>query len=305
MPRFDVNRSGEMEMFVQVVDRGSFSLAATALGMTPSAISKAMSRLEARLGVQLLHRSTRKLRLSAEGQLFYERSVRILADLGEAEREVAAAGTPSGRVTVNASVSFGHHVLVPLVPRFLARYPQITLDVVLTDRIVDLFEERTDIAIRWGELPASDLVARKLGETRQVIVAAPSYLAAHGTPKTPKQLESHIRLGWTYRRTVSGWPLLFDSRVISLPVSGPVRASDGETLRQLVLAGVGLARLSRYHVQADLDAKRLLPLLEKYNPRDLAPIHAVYMGKPGRVPTRIRAVLDFLRDHAAIDPSRR
>ncbi|APR79467.1 Transcriptional regulator, LysR family protein [Minicystis rosea] len=301
MPRLDVNRSGEMEAFVHVVDRGSFSEAAHALDMTPSAVSKLIARLEARLGVQLLHRSTRKLTLTTEGRAFYDRGVRVLADLDEAERAAAADATPRGRVSVNASVAFGHHVLVPLVPRLVEQHPLITLDLSLTDRIIDLIEERTDIAVRWGELPPSELVARRLGETGQLIVGSPAYLARHGTPRTPEQLEQHHRLSWSYRRSVAGWPLQRGGRAFEIAPGNGIRAADGETLRQLALAGVGLARLSRYHVQADLDAKRLVPVLEKHNPHELSPIHAVYVGKTGHLPARVRAVLDFLERHAQVD----
>src|SRR5262245_22066654 len=283
MPRIEVNRSGEMEAFVQVVDRGSFSAGARVLGMTPSAISKLVGRLESRLATHLVHRSTRKLQLTPEGRQFYERSVRVLADMDEAERCAAAGAMPRGRVSINASVPFGQHVLLPLVPRFLELHPQVTLDIVLTDRVVDLMEERTDVAIRWGELPPSDLVARRLGTTRQVIVASPAYLERFGTPRTPQELEAHNRVGFTYRRTVPDWPLRIDGRSVDVPVIGNVRAGDGETLRQLLIKGVGLGRLSLYHVQADIDAGRLIPVLEEFNPGDIAPIHAVYLGKAGRL----------------------
>lgn len=294
MPRIEVNRSGEMEAFVQIVDRGSFSAGARVLGMTPSAVSKLIGRLEARLATQLVHRSTRKLQLTPEGRNFYERSVRVLADMDEAERCAAAGALPRGRVSINASVSFGQHVLVPLVPRFLEQYPEVTLDIVVTDRVVDLIDERTDVAIRWGELPASDLVARRLGATRQAIVASPAYLERYGTPRTPQELEAHNRLGFSYRRTIPDWPLRVDGRMIDMPIAGNVRAGDGETLRALLIAGVGLGRLSLYHIQADIDAGRLVPVMEEFNPGDIAPIHAVYLGKAGRLPARVRALLDFL-----------
>ena len=294
MPRIDVNRSGEMEAFVQVVESGGFSAAARLLDMTPSAISKLVARLELRLGIQLVHRSTRKLQLTPEGLHFYERSTRVLADMDEAERCAAAGAAPRGRVSINASVSFGHHKLVPLVPRLLEMHPEITLDIALTDRIVDLMDERADIAIRWGQLPASDLVARRLGETSQAIVASPGYLKKYGTPHTPQELEAHNRLGWSYRRNTPDWPLRVDGRTIAMPVAGPVRAGDGETLRQLAIAGAGAARLSLYHIQHDIDAGRLVPLLEEFNPGETEPIHAVYIGKAGTLPARVRAVLDFL-----------
>ncbi|MDL9997666.1 LysR family transcriptional regulator [Variovorax sp. J22P240] len=299
MPRIEVNRSGEMEAFVQVVDRGSFSAGARVLGMTPSAISKLIGRLETRLATQLVHRSTRKLQLTPEGRNFYERSVRVLADMDEAERCAAAGAMPRGRVSINASVPFGHQVLIPLVPRFLELHPQVTLDIVLTDRVVDLMDERTDVAIRWGELPASDLVARRLGATAQAIVASPAYLQRYGTPRTPQELEAHNRLGFNYRRTVPDWPLRVDGRVIDMPIAGNVRCGDGETLRALIVEGVGLGRLSLYQVQSDIDAGRLVTVMEEFNPGDEAPIHAVYLGKAGRLPARVRALLDFLVAHVA------
>lgn len=302
MPRLDVNRSGEMEVFVQVFERGGFSAAGREMGMTPSAVSKLVSRLEARLGVQLVHRSTRKLQLTPEGQQFYERSVRVLADIDEAERSATAEAAPRGRVSVNTSVAVGTQVLVPLVPLFIERHPQVQLDIVLTDRVVDLMDERADIAIRWGPLPASDLVARGLGETALVIVGSPGYLARRGTPRKPQDLEAHDRLDFSYRRRAPDWPLRIGGQVVEMPVRGSVRAGDGETLRQLAVAGAGLVRLSRYQVQADIDAGRLLPVLEKYNPKDTAPLHAVYLGKPGRVPSRVRVVLDFLQERMAADP---
>jgi DNA-binding transcriptional LysR family regulator len=301
MPRIDVNRSGEMEAFVQVVESGGFSAAARLLGMTPSAVSKLVARLELRLGIQLVHRSTRKLQLTPEGTEFYERSLRVLADMDEAERCAAAGAAPRGRVSINASVSFGHHKLVPLVPRLLELHPQITLDIALTDRIVDLMDERADIAIRWGQLPSSDLVARRLGETSQAIVAAPDYLAKYGTPRTPQELEAHNRLGWSYRRNSPDWPLRVDGRMVWLPVAGPVRAGDGETLRQLAIAGAGVARLSLYHIQHDIDAGRLVPLLDEFNAGEIEPIHAVYIGKAGTLPARVRAVLDFLYERVTLD----
>ncbi|RST56466.1 LysR family transcriptional regulator [Variovorax sp. MHTC-1] len=294
MPRIDVNRSGEMEAFVQVVDRGSFSAGARVLGMTPSAVSKLVARLEARLATQLVHRSTRKLQLTPEGQNFYERSVRVLADMDEAERCAAAGAAPRGRVRINASISFGHLLLMPLVPRFLELHPQVTLDIVLTDRVVDLMDERTDVAIRWGPLPPSDLVARHLFDTGQAIVASPAYLERYGTPRTPQELEAHNRIGSSYHRSVPDWPLVVDGRPIDMPVVGSVRAGDGETLRRLVLEGVGFGRLSLYHIQPDIEAGRLVPVLEEFNPRDMTPVHAVYLGKPGRLPARVRAVLDHL-----------
>lgn len=304
MPRPDVNRAGEMLVFVQVVEQGGFSPAARQLSMTPSAVSKLIARLEARLGTQLLHRSTRLLQLTAEGELFHERCVRILAEIDEAERSVAPAAdpTPRGRVTLNTSSSIGTHVVIPLLPRFAERFPLLALDLHMTDRVVNLMEERADLAIRWGPLPASDLLARRLGQTGQVIVAAPSYLVRHGTPRKPSDLAAHETLGFTYARRRPDWPLKTGEQLGEHRVRGRFRAHDGEVLRHMAVAGIGIVRLSRFQVQSDLDAGRLVELLARHNPGDTAPIHAVFLGHANRVPPRVRATLDFLIGATADDP---
>src|SRR5258707_5523271 len=177
MPRVPVNRSGEMEMFARVVERGALSAAARSLRMTPAAVSKLVARLEERLGVRLLNRSTRKLQLTAEGAAFYDRCLKVLADIDDAERSAATSAAPRGRVRINANVPFGLNYLLPSVPAFLAQHPEITLDIALTDQVVDLLEQRADLAIRVGPLRSSQLTQRKLGESRLCVVAAPAYLA--------------------------------------------------------------------------------------------------------------------------------
>lgn len=204
MARPDINRSGEIEVFVRVVEAGSFSAAARELRMTPSAVSKLIARLEARLGARLVRRSTRRLMLTPEGTAFYESGLRILADMVAAEREAAAGAAPRGRLRVNTYVPFGVHRLVPLLPDFLERYPEISVDLVLTDSVIDLMAERADVAIRAGPLGESRLVARKLGQSPVVVVAAPSYLERHGTPLTPTDLGSHNRMRFGFVRHLDG-----------------------------------------------------------------------------------------------------
>ena len=294
MARLDVNRSGEMEVFVQVVELSGFSAAARAYRMTPSAVSKLVARLESRLGTRLVNRSTRRLELTPEGCVFYERSLRVLADLDEAERGAAASDLPSGRLRVNANVPFWTHVLLPIVPEFLARYPGVALDIALTDAVVDLLEDRTDVAIRAGPLKSSRLIARKLGETPMVIVAAPSYLERHGTPGRPADLERHNRIGLGYSRAIEGWPVMENGTRISLVPNGNAQVSNGDALRQLVLAGLGLARLAAFQVKDDIAAGRLVAVLEDCNPGDTEAVHAVFLGQGGQLPARVRAFLDFL-----------
>jgi DNA-binding transcriptional LysR family regulator len=269
--------------------------------MTPSAVSKLVARLEQRLGTRLVNRSTRQLQLTPEGCAFYERGVRILADLAEAERCASEHSAPRGRLRVSANVPFGHHFLLPLAPEFLARHPDVTLDIVLTDEVIDILEHRTDVAVRAGPLKSSNLVARKLGSTRMVIVGAPGYLARHGMPTRPEELLAHNRLGANYVRAQPGWPLRHAGEDVVVPVNGNAQASDGEALHRLALAGLGLARLAAFQVRDDMSAGRLIPVLEECNPGDVEEVHAVYVGQGGYLPLRVRAFLDFLAERVEID----
>jgi DNA-binding transcriptional LysR family regulator len=300
MPRPEINRSGEMEVFVSVVDLGGLSPAARANRVTPSGVSKLISRLEARIGARLLNRSTRKVQLTPEGRVFYDRCVGILSDIDEAEGCVGVGQTPSGRLCVSASRPIGTHILLPLVSEFLFRNPKVTLDLLLTDDISDFREERTDVTVTSGPMKSSHTVARKLGETGMIIVGAPSYLESFGTPKTPEDLERHNRLGLAHIRPVEGWPLLKGTEKICVPLVGNARIGDGESLRKLVIGGLGLARLAGFQVKRDIQAGRLVPVLEELNPGDREEIQAVYAGEGGHLPVRVRAFLDFLDEKVSI-----
>lgn len=295
MARPEINRSGEIEVFVRIVESGSFSAAARALRMTPSAVSKLMARLEARLGARLVSRSTRRLQLTPEGAAFHESGLRILADMDAAEREAAAGAAPRGRLRVNSYVPFGQHRLMELLPRFLERYREITVEAVLTDSVIDLLEERADVAIRAGPLSASRLVARKLGQSRMALVAAPAYLEGHGAPGTPADLNRHNLLAFGFARHIDGLPFVdADGAPIVVPIVGNATVSDGEAMRLAALSGAGIARLARWHVEPDIVAGRLVPLLEAFNPGDVELTHAVYVGQGKHLPARVRAFLDFL-----------
>jgi DNA-binding transcriptional LysR family regulator len=301
MARLESNRSGEIEVFVRAVELGGFSAAARGFRMTPSAVSKLVARLEGRLGVRLINRSTRRLELTAEGAAFYQRGIRILDDMDTAEREAAAGATPRGRLRVNVNVPFGTHYLLPLVPDFLALHPDITIDIALTDAVVDLLEERADVAIRVGPLRESRLVARKLGESRMMVVASPAYLARHGEPTTPTDLAKHNMLGFCFVRLVEGWPFRDGAGgVTTVAPLGNASVSDGEAMRHLALAGLGIGRLAAFHVDRDVAAGRLVPVLEKYNPGDTEAVHAIFVGQGGHVPARVRAFLDYLADKVRI-----
>lgn len=297
MSRQEINRSGEMEVFVRVVELEGFSAAAAACRMTPSAVSKLIARLEARLGARLVNRSTRKLQLTPEGCSFYERSLRILADIAEAERYASAGERPAGRIRINTSASFGSHLLAPLVPQFLSDYPAVTLDITHTDRVIDLLGERADVAIRAGPMKSSSLMARKLGATRMMVVASPAYLRQFGMPASPADLDRHRRIAFSYERAVEAWPFLEAPGATTAEAAIAIEVADGEAMRHMALAGAGLARLAAFTIRGDLQAGRLLPVLENYNPGDLEEFHAVYLGQGGPLPARIRALLDFLTEH--------
>jgi DNA-binding transcriptional LysR family regulator len=192
-------------------------------------VSRAIDRIEARLGVRLLLRSTRALTLTAEGQAYLQMARRILADLDDAEQQIADQGAPRGRLRINAALSHGRLCVVPLLGEFAALYPHIVVDIALTDTLVDVAGGQADVAIRFGPLADSTLTARKLGETRRVIVAAPSYLAQHGTPQVPEDLYRFNCLNFNFRRVEPVWPFRRDGRDYALTVKGNIEANNGET----------------------------------------------------------------------------
>lgn len=292
-----INRGGEMEVFVRVVELGSFSAAARKLRITPSAVSKLITRMEDRLGVPLVVRSTRSLTLTPEGGDYYERARRIVSEIDEAEESVSSgSGTPRGYLRVNSNIPFAWHILNPLIPRFLQLYPGITLDLTLSDITVDLIGERADIAIRTGNLSDSALKARKLLESRRMVVAAPAYLERRGSPERPEDLAEHNCLSFNLRRSLDEWPFLdggHGERETRLAITGDMRVDNGETMRQMVIAGVGIARLSEFHVGRDVAEGRLVRILEAFNPGDTEPIHAIYVAHD-LVSSRVRAFIDFL-----------
>jgi DNA-binding transcriptional LysR family regulator len=294
------NRLGEMEVFVLAVEQGSFSAAARACGKTASAVSKLVSRLERRLGARLVNRSTRRLEPTAEGKAYYEGALRLLADVDEIERMAASGSHPSGRVRINSSVSYVNHILAPLIPTFLDQYPDVSLDIAQTDAVVDILADQTDIAVRAGPMPDSNLMARPLGSSRFVVVASPDWLARHEKPAAVADLAGVDGIGFGYRRTVDGWPFNVEGRRVEIPSPDRVRISDGEGIRQLAIAGAGVARLAAFTVRDDLQAGRLVELLENTNLGDVEHFHAVFVGRSETLPARARAFLDFLAEHGTV-----
>lgn len=293
------NRAGEMEVFVAVSETRSFSAAARRLKLSPSAVSKLVTRIEDRLGTRLLVRSTRTLQLTPEGEVYFQRAQRILGDIAETEHVVAAGGrmAPRGLLRVNAAVGFGERYIMPLAPEFLARYPEVQLDLTLTDSMIDVVGERTDVAIRTGPLRDSSLKARKLMETRPVVIASPAYLEENGIPQTPDDLDGHNCVRFNFRRSVDEWAFRApgQSQIEHRTVSGNMQVSSGSIVRQLCLAGVGIGRIGRFHVEPDFEARTLVPLLEDYQSGEIETVYAVYAGHE-HLAARIRAFIDFLAE---------
>ena len=287
------DRARALELFSAVARKGSFSAAGRVLGLTPSAVSRAVDRIEARLGVRLLLRSTRALTFTAEGQAYLQTARRILADLDDAEQAIADSGQPRGRLRVSAALAHGRLCVVPLLGDFAREYPHVLVDISLSDTLVDVAGGQADVAIRFGPLADSALTARKLSENGRVIVASPAYLARHGTPLVPEDLHHHNCLNFNFRRAEPVWPFRRDGHDFALSVAGNIEANNGETLAELAALGVGLARVGAFSVVGDLASGRLVPVLEAFNPGDAEAIHAVFAGGPN-MPARVRVFVDFL-----------
>ncbi|OON59784.1 LysR family transcriptional regulator [Massilia sp. KIM] len=287
-------RSGEMQVFAKVVEMGSFSAAAEVLDMSPSAVSKLVARTESRLGVQLFKRSTRSMSLTAEGREYHASCVRILQDIEDAELSVSKTQAQvRGLLRVNTSLPFGQHYLVPLLQDFRQRYPDIKLDVSLSDAKVELQRDEVDVAIRMGPLHDASFRARKLASSRKAVVAAPSYLQRHPAPQSPEDLLRHDCLNFNFRRALDEWPFMVDGGLLHLAVSGGAQTNNGETMRQLTLQGMGISRLGMFHVYEDLQRGDLVELLPEYNAGDIEDISIIYANQKHVAP-RIRVFIDFL-----------
>lgn len=283
----------ELATLIAVVDGGSITAAAERLDQTVSAVSRTLARLEAKLGTTLLQRTTRRLELTEEGRLFLEQARRIVASVEDAEELMALRqGQPAGRLRVNAASPFMLHVLAPLVPGFCAAYPQIELELNTSDRIIDLIEERTDIAIRIGTLADSTLHARSLGHNRLRVLASPAYLAEHGTPRQVADLARHRLLGFTQPDSLNAWPLRHTLGE-HYAIQPALRASSGETLRQLALAGAGLVCLADFMTRADRASGTLIQVLVEHTADVRQPVHAVYYRNTALAP-RIACFLDYV-----------
>jgi DNA-binding transcriptional LysR family regulator len=283
----------ELLAFVSVVDSGSITAAAEHLAQTASGVSRALSRLEDKLDVTLLRRTTRRLELTEEGQAFLAQARRILDAVEDAEEQMKVRRQkPAGRLRVNAAAPFMLHAVVPLIAGFRAQYPEIQLELHSSDQIIDLLEQRTDVAIRIGPLRDSTLHARALGSNRLRILASPAYLEARGTPQSVEALRDHSLLGFTQPDSLNQWPLRHPLGN-ALAISPSLQASSGETLRQLALAGAGIVCLADFMTHADRARDELVQILAQHTVEVRQPIHAVYYRNTA-LTSRITCFLDYL-----------
>lgn len=286
----------EMASFVRVVEEGSFAAAAPGLGLTPSALSKLVSRLEDRLHVRLLTRTTRRLVLTPEGQVYLDRAREILAAIEAVESDLSrAGGRPSGRVRLDAGTAIAKHQLAPLLPAFRQLYPEISIDLSVTDRQIDPVAEHVDLVLRTGAMNDSSLQAVKLYDGHRRICASPAYLARHGRPEVPADLTRHHCLLLSNQPHLARWPFHTPEGVNSITIRAGLTVDSADILLDLALGGAGIVRLGNILVDKALADGRLVSLLDHVHAVEPFPVWAVM--PPGRFRVhRVRVLLDFLRE---------
>jgi DNA-binding transcriptional LysR family regulator len=282
-----------MKMYVAVVEGGSFAAAADKLAISRAMVSKQIQKLEEHLGTRLMNRTTRRLSLTETGRAFYERSTQIIGDVEEAE-QIAGQMTrmPQGVLRLSIPLSYGMHRMAAVIGDYTQAYPQVKLDISLSDRKVDLIDEGFDLAIRIGAMAQSDLIARKIGGVRSVACAAPAYLARHGAPQTPADLAQHACLGYTLTATGADWRLEGPGGAVAVAVNGPIRADNGDIIRLAALGGAGIAFQPHFIVGDDIDAGRLVRVLPEWQSAEMG-VYAVYPSRK-HLSAKVRTFVDFV-----------
>jgi DNA-binding transcriptional LysR family regulator len=294
----------DLRTFVRVIERGGFAAASKDLGLTPSAVSKLITRLEDRLGVRLLHRTTRRLALTPEGEIYHLRARDVLAALDDAEAEVSRAGQrPRGRLRVSCVTAFALHQLAPALPDFFARCPEVELELAVTDRVVDLLAQNADVGVRTGSIGDASLVARKIAEITRALYASPGYLARRGVPRSPDQLREHDCIVLSHIPSSHRWPFHAGSKVEVVDITSRVVVDSGEAALRLAIAGGGITRLADLIVAEAVREGRLEPVLTESHLAEPVPLSAVYPQGRHRMP-KVRAFLDFLVERFSHAPWR-
>ena len=293
-----------MAIFQRVVERGSFAGAAEDAGLSPSAVAKLIARLEARLGVRLVNRTTRRLALTAEGEIYLERTRQILAAIETAEADIASARlSPRGHLRVHTLPFVAVRHLVPVLPDFLTRHPEITLDFMVTNRAVDIIGENVDISLRMGSLSDSAHVARKIVSLPRVVCASPSYLARRGRPVKPADLAQHSCLTLSRNAESSTWPFRVGGKLVQVNVKGPVSADSTAMLLGLAIEGAGILRLSEHVVAEAIRNGQLEPLLQDFQDAEQFPLWALLPPGRNQAP-KVTAFLNFLVERIGSAPWR-
>lgn len=291
----------EMRVFAAVVDAGSFVGASDSLDMSKPAVSRHVADLETRLGVRLLHRTTRKLSLTEEGEVFYARCRELLGNIEEAEAEITSrSGQATGQLKVSAPVSFGLLHLAPLWAEFMARHPKVVLDLTLSDRMVDLVEEGFDVAVRIARLPSSSLVSRRLSSTRMILCASPAYLKTHGTPRQPSELAGHAILAYSLLSMGDSWEFEGPQGPVAVKVEPRMRSNSGDTCRAVALRHQGLVIQPSFLVGDDVKSGALVELMPDYRSIEMG-IYAMYPTRKHVLP-KVRLLIDYLVDAFKVKP---
>jgi len=299
-----LDRFSLLQLFVRVVERGSFTYVGRELGIGQPAVSKQVAALESHLGTQLFNRTSRGLTPTAAGQDLYESATRILRDVEDAEARIGRhKGSPSGVVRLATPPALGRMYIISRLPTFFERYPEMSIDLSLAERRVDIVREGMDLALRVGHLADSSLVARKIGDLHMVVAATPDYLKKHGAPLCPADLRSHNLVGGHLQGATQPWRFKGPGGPLLIEPQGNIRSNDVEDQRAAVLAGLGVGYAGRAMFASDIKAGTVVPILKDYLP-DPSPIHIVHAStRP--VPLRFRVVMDFLAEICADEPALR
>ncbi|GHB43585.1 transcriptional regulator [Pseudovibrio japonicus] len=291
---------GALPVFVAVVENKGFAAAGRQLGVSKSAISKRISLLEEYLGARLLNRSTRNISLTEAGEQYYARAVDALAAAQEAEKAVSQLqGKPKGRLKLNAPMTFGRLHIAPLIPKFLKLNPEISIDMIMDDRRVDLIDGGFDLAIRGGRLDDSSLIARKIAPCYNVLAASPKYIEKHGAPTVPEDLHQHNCLHYAYFSDHQEWSLEGPEGVIRVETSGNFQVNNGDALAVAVLGGCGIGRLTTFTAGEYLRSGQLVQILPRYK----LPVQTMYAVFPERkyLPSKVRAFIEFISEEIGGD----
>ena len=291
-----MDQINSLTLFVRAAQNHSFSVAARQLGISPSAVSKSVQRLEERLGTRLFNRTTRRITLTEDGAEFYVRCRQILDEIVEAELALSQArSTPKGTLRVSLAMAIARLQIVPALSSFAERYPDLKLDISLTDKMVDLIESGIDAVVRVGEGPDTRLSMRWLATARYVICAAPRYLARYGEPQTPEELESHNCINFVSPRTGRAFEWFFqgDGEEFSLPIEGRLRFDHAEAQLAAAIAGAGIIQVHNYIAGAAITNGELAPVLKRFAPTTGSPIAVVYPQKR-HLSAKVRAFIDFM-----------